>query len=610
MKDKVHLQRNEYYINPIKRNNERINIQHIFCAALITFGLFVFLILSASVQASASFEDMYNEIAIQSEPMVEKDDYSRSITPQLFGATGDGERDDTEAFLALTSYCNANPGTDIYIPAGHYIILKPLKFTKNVSIHGCGQNSFLDFSQITDVRGAAIEISGSYQELGQLATNHKAGEKSLQFKETNAVNRNDLIAVLDPEDFSWNNLRRYYRKGEFCEVFSCDHNTIELAGFLRDDYSGDCNVLLMNMVRCEVSGLSILVHDRGSDLGIDPLVLCCVRDALVRDVTAKGSNYAQVVVKQSYNVLLDHVLADYISQADIGLNYGIAVSNSQLIRVVNSSLNAMRHGMAIGGGSEGACIVNRFVSITDSEINSQTCTAADIHANSQYIQYDRCTILNGIDLSGSDVSINNCDIHSGRYSVWASIKLTASDNLSFVNNHFYSANADDNKKKDYLFTLLMSPDKNGREGTIFLKDNIFESENRKTILISASNCENRSTLLMTGNTIKGGMICVENVFSQIIKNNILEAEYQFFDPNKSSVSSLENIVFTDNVVRNINGNGIRVSALLSTPSLVNISGNTFIGISNVAVFVLTQDKDNVDVNENNYISCKYECILQ
>ena len=125
------------------------------------------------------------------------------ITPQMFGAAGDGLTDDTDAFLKLTDYCNSNPGAYVSIPTGHYIISQQLTFAENVTIRGYGPDSLLDFSQITDNIGGALQITGDYREIGQLETVHKAGQNMLNCQYTEQLSKGDLIAVIDPEDFSF-----------------------------------------------------------------------------------------------------------------------------------------------------------------------------------------------------------------------------------------------------------------------------------------------------------------------------------------------------------------------------------------------------------------------
>ena len=84
-----------------------------------------------------------------------------TVTPQMFGAKGDGVNDDTQAIKdAFES------STNVYFPAGVYSITDPLLFDVYVNIKGSGMNntkivytSFLNGSFITATHKDGIQIS-------------------------------------------------------------------------------------------------------------------------------------------------------------------------------------------------------------------------------------------------------------------------------------------------------------------------------------------------------------------------------------------------------------------------------------------------------------------
>ena len=604
-KNEIILQWHRCCNNCKKRNHSLIYLEHFFCVFLISFMVVASLILVAGGQAFAIFEEIKTKIAVQSEfPQIDENAvFSKSITPQMFGAVGDGERDDTKAFLALSSFCNENPGTSVFIPEGHYIILEPLSITADVSIRGSGTGSYLDFTQITDKQGAALEISGNYCVLGQLEKPQEKGNYFLVDPNTAKLTVGDIVAILDPVEFSWNKMRSYYRKGEFCEVRSVRDGRAELAYTLCDDYASGCQLLLMEMVRCEVSGLCICVQDRGDEKGMTPLRLSRTRDSHVRDVTVYGSNYAQIDVKHSYNVLLDHILADYICNVNLGLNYGISICNSQFIYVMNSVMNALRHGMAIGGGSEEPYVVNRFITITDSTINSRESTSADIHENAQYIRYDRCIFLNGMDLGGCDITVNNCDIFSGETQLWAYIKPMQMGTMNITENHFHALDTYYHEDS-FLFSVIFESNTNHeQESMIRLDGNVFDVCGRKTIRFNALECPNQCTLLMTDNVINSGSVCLENICKTIVDGNITQAGFLFMDAEYLGTSSTESIIFTNNTLSNVDGYGIQIQLPFFKEPLIKISSNIFNKTKDVAVKIDATNNMHVRINGNTYINC-------
>ena len=61
-----------------------------------------------------------------------------AVTPQMFGAAGDGVTDDTAAFQAAL-----NASTSVFVPAGEYIITKMLRVRQNGTMYGAGPLSVL-----------------------------------------------------------------------------------------------------------------------------------------------------------------------------------------------------------------------------------------------------------------------------------------------------------------------------------------------------------------------------------------------------------------------------------------------------------------------------------
>lgn len=75
------------------------------------------------------------------------------VTPQMFGAIGDGVADDTEAFAAML-----NAGTNIYIPEGSYFLTETLALKDGMRIAGANRNTtILKFAD--DVNGIQLNHS-------------------------------------------------------------------------------------------------------------------------------------------------------------------------------------------------------------------------------------------------------------------------------------------------------------------------------------------------------------------------------------------------------------------------------------------------------------------
>lgn len=74
------------------------------------------------------YEDVFTAVA------------EKYVTPQMFGAVGDGVADDTEAFKECFSV-----GSDVVIPAGTYLITDTVDIANCVRVRGCGE-VIIDFA--------------------------------------------------------------------------------------------------------------------------------------------------------------------------------------------------------------------------------------------------------------------------------------------------------------------------------------------------------------------------------------------------------------------------------------------------------------------------------
>ena len=64
------------------------------------------------------------------------------ISVRDYGAVGDGETDDTEAMERAFAYAGANK-VALYVPAGTYMIRRPLTIMSGMEIYGDGYNSII-----------------------------------------------------------------------------------------------------------------------------------------------------------------------------------------------------------------------------------------------------------------------------------------------------------------------------------------------------------------------------------------------------------------------------------------------------------------------------------
>ena len=138
------------------------------------------------------------------------------VTPQMFGAIGDGEADDTEAIqMAIDS------GHDVFIPAGTYYTSSSITVSASKRIFGVGDKSVIkssaDVALITTTKGIVVEhlrFEGENTAIYAYQTNNTIRDISIDGFAVGIQNKNvDYIASVRIE-------RVYFDNTTTC--FSCD----------------------------------------------------------------------------------------------------------------------------------------------------------------------------------------------------------------------------------------------------------------------------------------------------------------------------------------------------------------------------------------------------
>lgn len=79
------------------------------------------------------------------------------VTPQMFGAKGDGVTDDTEAFLDAIDAIVDNGGGTLYIPVGEYIMTAPITFYCD-KMDVVGDGAILNWGSISNTSCACVRV--------------------------------------------------------------------------------------------------------------------------------------------------------------------------------------------------------------------------------------------------------------------------------------------------------------------------------------------------------------------------------------------------------------------------------------------------------------------
>jgi hypothetical protein len=242
-----------------------------------------------------------------------------------------------------------------------------------------------------------------------------------------------VIALLDPTPKSYSGFVSWYHSGEFLHVNELGDKSVRIAGSVQADYQKD-KVKLYRMekpTRSSVSRMTIVGPDqiKGGNLC---LRFQCGRSVAVRDVRLTGAHYALCQFVQCFGTVAENVEAEQIFPfaSKNNLNYGIAITNCQDVRIANCRITAMRHAITIGGmpfAKDSPTPINRHITVTNCDLKG-TCDmeALDAHGNSEFYTFENNRIAGGIDFAGNYGRIINNDIY-GRDETQAGIALYAND---------------------------------------------------------------------------------------------------------------------------------------------------------------------------------------
>lgn len=345
------------------------------------------------------------------------------IYPQWFSAKGDGVTNDTLSFMSLVSLANCISSANVKIPTGHYNIGDRLLFTKNVSITGDGDASWLDFSShIGGTDYYDLLIRGGESALTNVLTeNASNGDLSITLDSTEDISVGDIIAIVDNADGSLFDedmrvsgrayYREYYKQGDYATVKAIDGNVVTLYDALYGNYnvSGDIRLYKISPISCIVSGLKITSADAISVPGALTLGVTDCTNVVIDNVTLYGTNNAHIYVSKSLGITITNINIDYLS-APVGTNYGILVGNSKDIIVRDCNVRVTRHGVTFGGNSsiQVPCrnILVEGGTYSINGASEQACI--DTHENTEYATFSNIACDGGMYTGGNHIRVLGC----------------------------------------------------------------------------------------------------------------------------------------------------------------------------------------------------------
>lgn len=259
----------------------------------------------------------------------------------------------------------------------------------------------------------SISFSGSELLLGGLTANASKHSDNIKVSSVSDIQADDLICIYNNNEYSFSPHRPYYKAGEFLKVRSIDAatGTIYFYGLLADNYPVDINVSIykINTIRATWNNLKVITDNTNAKT---PVTINYGEGFEVGSFENKGGMHLGIRLSRCYNVTVGNIQPTNSSDF-YQLNYGLQLSNCQDCKVNGGVYNSTRHGVAIGGGDDVCSIPNRRLTINDAVLQAFTgsTSGADIHGNSEFCTYNRCT-MNYTSIGGGNQTIRECNIYS------------------------------------------------------------------------------------------------------------------------------------------------------------------------------------------------------
>lgn len=331
------------------------------------------------------------------------------------GAVGDGIADDTAAIQAAFN----SDIHGIYIPSGTYKITSQLTLNKQKRIFGDGASSIINTDGITsDIYAIKVQPSTTgYTFIEANANELISGDSSYTFSSAaHGLAVNDVVCFANPTNGSYNDVRTYYKAGEFLTVKSVSGATVEFITGSYDGYAvSAANIYKMDFLDgVVVENFSI----EGTPTNYAEFVLdfeYC-RNVRARNVTINNAgNYMGIGFSRCFQCSVTDskfVITEFGNLANNA--YPMLVSNCQSIKFNNCFGSSPWHALAVGGGSAIPVIVCRDIKVIGCTLETKASNfAGDFHGNTEHSGYYNCTLKgSGITLGAVYNEFIGNDLHS------------------------------------------------------------------------------------------------------------------------------------------------------------------------------------------------------
>ena len=310
-------------------------------------------------------------------------------------------------------------------------------YTSNVTV--VGYDVSLEDVNFTSETGNTIDIQGALVGIGQLTSGGEKYTRVVGLADTSNADEGDLIIIHDSIPYSFSKHRSAYTDGEFNHVTDKDASILITETPLKgvDNYpvAATTNVYRVDSVKVTLKNCSFKTNGAAAYA----LILRYAEGVNLTNTSVRTNDttVGSLWLNKCYGVNI--IGGNYFHEAaNVGLNYGIAVTNSEQVLIVNADLYATRHAVTTGGDTANGSVPCRKVHILDSKVSNNPNSliySADFHGNTVDSSYEGCEISNGAGLAGENISLKGSTITPRAAGIPIQLHELVGGDYKIYNNH-------------------------------------------------------------------------------------------------------------------------------------------------------------------------------
>lgn len=287
------------------------------------------------------------------------------VTPQMFGAIGDGVADDTEAIQTAL-----NSKRKLYVPNGVYKITSPLTAYNSVTFD---KDACIEFYPNSPAKTCLTIIGGVTRIADDIVCSFDGVTMTADVTTASKLSSGDFVYISNGEKVA-PTARDFDTKRDILQVQSVDGARVVFTSAPEYKYTAanlDKMELVENIV---IDGVKIKCMQKYSDTyGIK---LVYARNATVKNCNVCEFDYGQINLEFCISCDVHSNLCE-VSYAD-QLQYGIVVHSSANITVYGNKVNSRRTGIDVTRLSNKVTVTGNTVT---GSINTHSCTNTSITNN-------------------------------------------------------------------------------------------------------------------------------------------------------------------------------------------------------------------------------------